>query len=423
MKPTVGARQKILDVVASRRDAILADLAALVQIPSLVGQEGPIQRYMKERLLRLGMAVEEFEADPETISRHPAYIPLPTDYRGRPNVVGTLGGRRGRSLILNGHVDVVSPEPISQWKHDPWGASIEAGKLYGRGATDMKGGLAAALGAVDGILQSGFRPAGRVIFESVIEEEAGGSGGTLACFLRGYSADALLIPEPQPRIATSHVGVLYFRVRVHGRTAHAGLAHLGVNAISKMNVLYGALVELDRERGESVHFDAFERGSGRSCHLCIGTYRAGDWPSTVAGRAELECRISFVPGETQAGIRALVEETIRSAAQKDDWLREHPPEIEWFGWRADPWVQPTDHPFIGTLAEATRAVFGQPAEVIGKAAAMDTRFGAYFGVPAASYGVDGGNTHGIDEYVWTDSVVRCAQVITLTIAEWCGLED
>lgn len=417
-------QRKILSVISAHRDEIIADLGELVRIPSIVGYEGPIQQHMSRRLKALGMELDSFEADANTLAKHPAYVPLSADYAGRPNVVGILpGGGQGRSLILNGHVDVVSPEPVSQWTHDPWGAEIEGGKLYGRGATDMKGGLVAAIWAVEAILRAGLRPSGKLIFESVIEEEAGGSGGTLACFLRGHTADAMLIPEPQPRIAISHVGVLYFRVRVHGVTAHAGLAHLGTNAIGKLNLIYDALVQLDRVRGQRVHYPAFERGSGRSCHICIGTYRAGDWPSTVAGKAELEGRISFIPGETREQIRRLVEDTVKGVAQEDDRLREHPPEVEWFGWRADPWQQDPEHPFIRVLLDSTHQVRGAPAELVGKAAAMDTRFASYFGVAAASYGVDGGNIHGCDEYAHINSVTECAQVIALTLANWCGLDQ
>lgn len=416
------AEKEILAAIDASREAILEDLVKLVRIPSLVGEEGPIQTHMEDCLRRAGMSVEKFEAVREQIAQHPGYVPTTGEYSGRPNVIGKCGGKAGRSIILNGHVDVVSPEPISAWRHDPWGAEIEDGRLYGRGAADMKGGIVAALSALEGIRRSGYRPVGTVIFESVIEEEAGGSGGTLACFMHGYTADAFLVNEPQSRIALTHVGVLYFRVRVLGVSAHAGLSHLGVNAIGKLNLIYDALMALDTERGNTIHYPPFEKGSGRSCHICIGTYRAGDWPSTVAGKAELEARISFVPGETQQQVRSLVEQTVQSAAAKDPWLRDHPPEVEWFGWRADPWTQESNHPFVETLRSATESVHGEPAEMIGKAAGMDTRFAGQFGVAAASYGVRGANIHGADEYVELDSVVQCAQVIALTVTRWCGLE-
>jgi acetylornithine deacetylase len=415
-------RKKICDAIVEQRSALIDDLASLVKIPSIVGSEGAAQAYMRQRIQALGMEIDEFEADPDCIRKHPAYVPIELDYRGRPNVVGTLRGTNEHSLVLNGHVDVVSAEPVSTWSCDPWGAKVKDGKLYGRGANDMKGGLIAAVWAIEGILRAGFRPIGKLILQSVIEEEAGGSGGTLACLLRGHTAEAMLIPEPQSRITVAHIGVLYFRIRVKGRSAHAGQAHLGVNAIGKLNVIYDALTELDCLRGEQLHFSLIESGSGRSCHICIGTYRAGDWPSTVAGEAMLEARMSFLPGETQQQIRSLIERTVAEAASADPWLREHSPVVEWFGWCADPWRQSPEHPFISTLSTATSEVLGKPAPINGKAAAMDTRFAAYFGMAAASYGTEGGNIHGPDEFVLIDSVVDCAQVIALTTAEWCGLE-
>ena len=422
MTVETSIRTQICDAIEGQRDALIIDLASLVKIPSVVGSEGAAQAYMRERIGALGMEVDAFEADPAVIRAHPAYVPIDFDYRGRPNIVGTFRGTDDHSLILNGHVDVVSPEPTASWSHDPWGAEIETGKLYGRGANDMKGGLIAAVWAVEGIRRAGFRPIGKLILQSVIEEEAGGSGGTLACLLRGHTAEAMLIPEPQSRITVAHVGVLYFRVRVKGRSAHAGQAHTGVNAISKLNLVYDALTELDRKRGEQLHLPLIESGSGRSCHICIGTYRAGDWPSTVAGEAVLEARMSFLPGESQQQIRSLIERTVADAASADPWLQEHPPVVEWFGWRADPWSQAPEHSFISTLSNATAAVHGNPAPIKGKAAAMDTRFAAHFGMASASYGTEGGNIHGPDEFVLLDSVVECAQVLAVTIAEWCGIE-
>lgn len=417
------AQEKVLQTIRANRDAMVADLVDLVRIPSLVGEEGAAQRYMQQRLQNLGARVETFEADRDVIAAHPGYVPVPWNYAGRPNVIGTLDSAQGRSLALNGHVDVVSPEPVSQWRHNPWGGEVEDGKLYGRGAGDMKGGVIAALWALEGILRSGLRPGGRVLFQSVIEEEAGGSGGTLACLLRGYTADAMLIPEPLPRIAIAHVGVMYFRVRVFGKTAHAGLAHTGVNAIGKLNLVYDALAELDRQRAERVLYPLIEQNSGRSSHICIGKYHGGDWPSTVCGEATLEGRISFVPGETAAEVRREVEAAVGAAAALDEWLREHPPEIEWFGWRAEPWLQRPDHPFIETLRHATRQVLGHEAPTVGKAAAMDTRFAGMFGIPAASFGVAAANIHGIDEHVVLNSFFQCAEVIAVTVANWCTLEE
>ena len=241
---------KVFKTIDSLQDELIQTLVALVQIPSLVGEENAAQQFMEKKFSEIGMAVTTFEADLEEIKRHPAYTEIPHPYAGRPNVVGILEGLATYpSLILNGHVDVVSPEPLDLWTHDPWGGEVNDGKVYGRGVLDMKAGVIANLFAVKAILASGIKPRGKLICESVIEEEAGGSGGTLACFLKGYTASGMLIPEPSNQnLWVCHNGIKYFRVKARGKTAHAALSHTGVNVIGKMNKIYNALVQLDENR-------------------------------------------------------------------------------------------------------------------------------------------------------------------------------
>ena len=142
--------------------------------------------------------------------------------------------------------------------------------------------------------------------------------------LGDYRADAMICTEPHNlNLTISHVGVNYFRVRVQGKISHAALAHLGVNAIGKMYLIYQALIDLDEKRGREVRFPLYEKGSGRSCHLSIGTMKGGDWPSNVAGSAEMECRIGYIPGEKMVDIKKLVERTVQEASEKDPWLKEH----------------------------------------------------------------------------------------------------
>lgn len=290
---------RVFDEIEKKREELAHTTSELVKIPSLIGEETEAQRYMESKYGEAGLRVETFEADLDEIRKHPAYIEIPHSYKNRPNVIGFLeGSDEFPSLILNGHVDVVSPEPTDKWRYDPWGGEIKDGEIYGRGVLDMKAGLIANLFALKAILDSGVKPAGKIICQSVIEEEAGGSGGTLACFLRGYKADGMLITEPSNmNVSISHAGVKYFRVKVLGKTAHAALSHTGVNAIGKMNKLYDALIELDKKRAEEHSYPLVEKYSGRACNLNIGTYSAGDWASSVAGMAEMECRIGFVPGE------------------------------------------------------------------------------------------------------------------------------
>ncbi len=324
------------------------------------------------------------------------------------------------SLILNGHIDVVSPEPVDQWQHDPWGAEIEENRLYGRGAVDMKAGVIANLFVLKALIKAGIEPGGNVMLQSVIEEEAGGGGGTLACLMEGFTADGMIITEPFMMPVISHPGILYFRVKIRGLTAHAGHAHRGVNAIGKMMKVYQAMVDLDLQRAATVKFPLYHQVEGRSCHLNIGTLKAGDWPSTVAGFAEMACRISFIPGESMAEIKSKVEEVINDVAQADVWLKDHPPQVEWFGWQTEPWHQDPNDPFIQSVLPNLEAVCGHKLEISGVTAGLDNRFSPYFGFPSICFGPDGNNYHSFDEYVELDSLAAVTKAVALATLEWCS---
>jgi acetylornithine deacetylase len=224
------------------------------------------------------------------------------------------------------------------------------------------------------------------------------------------------------RPVISHPGILYFRVRIKGLTAHAGHAHQGVNAIGKMMKVYQAMVDLDLQRAETKVFPLYHKVEGRSCHLNIGTFNAGDWVSTVAGFAEMACRISFIPGESRSEIEATVEQVIRKVARGDDWLKEHPPEVEWFGWQTEPWYQDPDDAFVESVVPCFESVCGRKLEVSGVTAGLDNRFAPYFGFPSICFGPEGGNYHSFDEYVDLDSLTAAVKAVALAVVAWCSQE-
>ena len=214
---------KIIDKVEEKQEKIIELLATLVKIPSLTGEERDAQEFVAGYLKNLGLKVDVWEPDiKELFDRYPdvaqypshwqhdlilPYQNLPSyvdlvksgkmdvlNYKNRPNVVGTWkgSGEGGRSLILNGHIDTVTIEPRDEWTHEPFGAEIEDGKMYGRGASDMKSGIVAAMVALECLIELGVNLRGDVIFESVVNEEHAGNG-TLACVARGITADAAII--------------------------------------------------------------------------------------------------------------------------------------------------------------------------------------------------------------------------------------
>lgn len=416
------ARKKVCKVIDDEREEIVQTLRTLVQIPTITGKEAEGQKYMQSLYSNLGLKVTLLEANHEKVRQHKAFVESGWEFKGRPNIIGILEGEpSARSLILNGHIDVVPPEPIGEWDFSPWEAKIVGKKLYGRGAMDMKGGLIANYFALKSLLGAGLKPRGKVMLQSVIEEETGGGGGTLACFLEGFTADGLVISEPTMKIIVAHPGVRYFRVRVVGKPAHAGIAHTGVNAIGKMNKIYQALVELDEKRAREKHYPLFEKDSGRSCHLNIGTYRAGEWVSTVAGWAEIQCRISYIPGEDVDEVKEQVRQAVNDAAQRDEWLSQHPPEIVWFGMKMDAWEQDPKAPFVVTFKSCADKVLGLDTDIAGVTWGMDPRLAQYFNIPVLSFGPNGENLHGVNEYVDLDSVIDCTKVLASFIIEWCGV--
>ena len=415
-------QQKVCTLIENEREEIVQTLQTLVQFPTQTGQETDGQKYMQSLYSKLGLKVISLEADHEKVRRHKAFVKSGWELEGRPNIIGILEGKSSaRSLILNGHMDVVSPEPIEEWDFPPWEGKVVGNKLYGRGACDMKAGLIANYFALKTLLAAGLKPKGTVMLHSVIEEEALGGGGTLACLLEGFTADGLVIPEPNMRIILAHTGIILFRVRVLGKPAHAGLAHTGVNAIGKMNKVYQALIELDEKRAQEKHYSLFERDSERSCHLSVGTYRAGDWIVTVAGWAEIECRMSYLPGENADEVKNQVQQAINDVAQDDEWLSQHQPEIIWLERRADAWEQDPNDPFVLAFKSSADKILKSDIVIAGATWGLDTRFAPYFNMPAISFGPNGANIHGVNEYVDLDSVIDCTKVLASFIIEWCGV--
>ena len=417
-------QEKVFNEVDRMKDAIVHTIQELVRIPSVVGDETKAQDYMETLYRSLDLAVTRFEPDIEKVKQHPAFIDTKMSYDNRSNIIATLpGDPNSQSLILNGHIDVVSPEPVENWKRDPWSGEIAGNRLYGRGAGDMKAGLLANFFALKAIKRTGITPRGTVNLHSVIDEEAGGAGGTLACLVEGYTADAMTCTEPHHlNVIISCAGICYFKIKVHGKTSHAGLAHLGVNAIGKMFPFYQAFTVLDEKRGQEVHFPLFEKDSKRSCHINIGTMNAGDWPSTVAGYAQMEGRFGFSPGDDLEEIRGIIKKTVEGVAQKDSWLRDHPPEIEWFGWQTEPWYQVPENDYVEALKRSVKAVVGHDVSYAGSTGGLDARFAPYFNMTTAGTGPCAGNIHGIDEFVDIPSVIQITKTLSMLILEWCGYE-
>jgi acetylornithine deacetylase len=385
-------------------DASIAFLQELVRVPSLLGNEEPAQQLVEARLGDLGFSVRSVIPDPARLAKRPdSGLPL-VPYEGRRSLVGTLGQAGSRSLVLNGHVDVVSAEPLDRWSHEPFGAEIAGGRMYGRGTCDMKGGVAAMLLGVEAALSAGPLP-GLVVYQSVIEEECGGNGA-LAAVLEGPSADAALIAEPtNGGIDLVAVGVIWARIKFRADSRHASDADRGANPIEAAFPVIEALHGLEAELNESP--DPELAGLEHPYLLNVGALHAGDWASMTPGEAVLDVRLGFPirmePVEAQERLAAAVRSADPGA------------EVEFRGFRARGYAFDESSPFVRLLGDCHEETRGGRPTPEPSRATTDLRF---FEGQAVCYGPTGDGLHGVDEWVALESIAEVAAVIALLIRRW-----
>jgi acetylornithine deacetylase len=385
-------------------DDSITFLQELVRVQSRLGNEEPAQRLVEERMKELGFDVRSVQPDPERLAmRADSGIPL-ISYEGRRSLVGTLSGGAGRSLLLNGHVDVVSTEPTERWTKDPWGGEITNGRLYGRGACDMKGGVAAMLLAVEAALSAG-QIGSVLIYQSVIEEECGGNGALAAC-LEGPAADGVVIAEPtNGGLDLVAPGVIWARITLEGRARHASHADEGSNPIEAAFAVVRALHELEA----SLNADPEPEFAGieNPYLLNVGALHAGDWPSMTPGKAELDVRLGFPirtePSEAQALLAQAVEVV--------DGAR-----VQFRGFRARGYSFSEETELVRLLGDCHEAVHGTRPRPEAARATTDLRF--FQPGQAVCYGPTGDGLHGIDEWVDLDSIAHVATVLALLIRGW-----
>jgi acetylornithine deacetylase len=416
--------EEIPAAIAAEGPAMEELLVRLVEAPTLLGDESPGQAIMRGAFEELGLAPVEVPLDPEAIRGHPGASPFSWNVDGKANVVAAWEPAEpadGRSLVLNGHIDVVSPEPAWMWSSPPFTARRDGDWLYGRGAGDMKAGLAAIVGAVRGLKALGLSPRARVELQSVVEEECSGNGA-LACVVAGHTADAAIVTEPTSlAIQNSQVGVLWFQVAVAGRPAHAGDASEGQNAIEATFPIVRALREL--ESALNLDPPAPYDGYPHPINLNVGQIRGGEWPSTVAAEAVTHCRLAHYPDGDVEDLKRTVEETV-SAAAAEPALADFEVEVRYDGFACRGYTLDRDAPLVAALSAAGERVTGAEPAVFGSTATTDARnFQLYGDCPALCLGPHAEGVHGVDERVFLPSMVQTAQVLGMFIRDWCGVAE
>jgi acetylornithine deacetylase len=414
------------------RDFATDILAGWVRCQSTLGHEQDAMAYIAKVYGALGLDVAQVPVDNAVISRLPGYSPMLTGYAGRSNVVATHtpGTTTGKSLIFNGHVDVVSAAPEALWQRDPFEPAVfsdENGEQWmnGRGAGDMKGGMVCAIWAWRALQSLGRAPAARVLFESVIEEECTGNG-TLALCADGYGADAVVIPEPfDQTILHRQAGVLWFDVTVLGKTTHVLGTRKGVNAIDKAWHIYRQLRQkLEAPMNATANVHPAYRDIDHPINLNLGVIQGGDWPSTVAGDCTMRFRMGLLPGTTCDEMRHRIQAVINDATGGDPWLTENPPKVVFRGFAAEPCEVDTTHPAMVQLARSHHTVEGKAALPLNATCTTDVRFfNLNYNTVATCYGPRARHIHGADECVSIDSMRQVALVMAHFITEWCHTEE
>ncbi|MBB2912751.1 acetylornithine deacetylase [Streptosporangium becharense] len=413
------------EVIAALGDeaaAMTRLLAELVRVPSTGGSpaEGEIQHRLAEWMRAEGLEVDLWPVQVDALSAEPGFpgmeVPRPQAW----GLVGRLPGTGGgRSLMFNGHVDVVPPGDLTAWSVEPYGGVVTDGLLYGRGACDMKGGLVAALFAVRAMRRARLR--GDVLVACVPGEEDGGMG-SYALLRRGWRADACVIPEPTGLdVVPANAGALTFRLRITGRAAHAARRDAGVSAVEKFWPVFAALRELEARRNTTV--DPLMRRWNLPYAIEIGTVHAGDWSSSVPGELVAEGRLGVALDESPRDARAALEEAVGQACAGDDWLIGHPAEVEWWGGQyAAGRLPPDDGGLLERLTGAHTLVTGAPPGTWGAPYGSDLRLmSGLGGVPTVQYGPgDIGRAHGPDEFVPVAEVVTAARTLAALALAHCA---
>ncbi len=406
--------------------ALTAELQALVRVPSATASEDELAAMLADRLEAAGLVVEVFHPDPADIRDDPAWPGEEVPRETLTVVMGRAGRPGGTRLVLSGHTDVVPAGDLSTWTADPWGAEIRDGQLYGRGANDMKGGVAAILAAVRALRASGQLAllAGELVVALVPSEEDGGQG-TLAAIRAGATGDMAIIPEPSMLdVVIAHAGAITFRLAVPGRAAHASKRREGVSALDNLQTIVRAL-GADEAWRNGEESDPLMTALGLPYPTIVGTVHGGEWASTVMDLVVAEGRYGVRLGQTPEEAFADLQFAVAAACDADDFLRDHPARLELTGARFGSSRVPADHELPTALARVAKQVTGRKPSLVGVPYGADMRLFIDVGeTPCVMFGPgDVRLAHGADERVPLDEVEACARVLAAFVVEQLGVVE
>lgn len=391
-------------------DALIADAAALVQVPSVTGDERAVMERFAEIAAARGLRAGVVEHDLAALRAHPDH---PGEETERSELLGVTAVARGREagaprLCLNGHLDVVE-EGTEPWALGPWSGAVQDGRVHGRGSADMKSAVAAALHAAAAVAAAGGA-AGDVVVQAVASEEDGGLG-TFAALQEDADFAACVVPEPTAfDVACAQAGALTFAGVVPGVAAHAALRLEGVSAIDRYVAIHAALGELEAEINADVSHPLM-RELALPYPLSVGRVAAGQWSSSVPDRLDFEGRVGVPIGVDPAAIRERFEHAVHAACPEAT--------ISWTGGAFAPGETPVDHPFAQAVLAATGAELGRPARAVGVPYGADMRLFCARGIPCVMVGTPGlEQAHAVDEHVDVADVLAVARILVRVIASF-----
>jgi len=378
------AERRALDCLDSAE--LHRSLLELLAVPSITGSaaESELLHGLAGQAERLGLEVDLWQPDLAELRADPDFPGTEADRSELWGLVAATEQRDGPTVILQGHVDVVPPGDPAAWAGDPFTPRVEGDVLHGRGACDMKAGVAANLAAVAAIQASGVPLAGRLALHLVASEEDGGLGA-FATLQRGHRGDACLIPEPTGLdLITANCGALTFELRVPGAAAHGSMRTTGVSAIEKFLPLFAGLRALEAERNRVR--DPLLAGYEIAAPLSIGQLSSGDWPSTVPDLLLAQGRYGVLLDEDPAAARAAFEQRVAEVCAADPWLRVHPASVSWNGGQFASGRLPAGDPLRDVVAGAHADVVGGAVAERGVPYGSDLRLYAGAGIPTLHYG-------------------------------------
>lgn len=419
-------KEKVLRWIDAHQNDMVSFLKKLIQIPSVTGDESAIQDYLEYYLKALDLSVDKFVPSLDELRKHPAYVKESGPYENRPNIVATFKGTGGgRSLLFNGHVDVIPEGSLENWEHSPWSGDIDQGRMYGRGASDMKSGVAAFTMVLKAIKESAVALKGDIIAEYVMDEELTGNG-TLACVIKGYQADAGICCETSSmHVQPGSIGRIWFDINVKGKAAGIQRRYEGVNAIELGYIVSQIVSEFECIRVAKVAHPLYPNIL-EAIPCMVGQFTCGTYNSAFPDNCLLKGSMATVPGEnSQAVKKEFVDYVTKRAREDHQWFEEHPPEVVFTGYFAEPSAISENSPIVEKLCENYQSVIGIKPPITGRQGAADIRhLNTYGHTPTVIFGP--GRTeqmHANNEWVSIEDYINAIKVLACTVLDWCEVSN